>query len=150
MSNIPATPATPSSPSDGPEGGVLEDAAFDTMRTDAVLTGRAMSSGEFLAGLLASGELGTVGRPDKLAVDLFPEVDPVVVQTIWDRALAVGLHAGRRSVSARLYRDELDRIAGELQAAGFHAMGQSVRRSRRLVAPDVAPHPADGETGLGH
>ncbi|MGA5670115.1 hypothetical protein ACPCTG_32120 [Streptomyces pseudogriseolus] len=145
MSNIPAT--TPAS-SDGQDG--FDDEGFETMRADAVLTGRAMSSGEYLAGLIASGQLATVGRPDKLAVDLFPEVDPVVVQTIWDRALAVGLYAGRRSVLGRQHRDELDRIAGELQTASFHAMGQSARRSRRLVAPDVPSHPADGEQGLGH
>src|SRR5688572_11466884 len=118
MSHPPA--ATPASSSDGQDGGVLEDQAFEAMRTDAVLTGRAMSSGEFLAGLLANAQLATVGRPDKLAVDLFPGVDPVVVQTIWDRALAVGLHAGRRHATPRLYRDEMDRIAGVFEAAGFH------------------------------
>lgn len=127
---------------------VLEDEAFQVMCQDAVLAGRAMSSGEFLAGLLANAQLATVGRPDKLAVDMFPGVDPVVVQSIWDRALAVGLHAGRRSVLPRLYRDELDRIAGAFEEAGFHAMGGSVARSRRLVAPD--PHPADGEVTRGH
>ncbi|WP_055693435.1 hypothetical protein [Streptomyces prasinopilosus] len=146
MNHIPAT--TPAS-SDDVQDGVLEDEAFETMRTDAVLTGRAMSSGEFLAGLIANAELETVGRPDKLARDLFPDVDPVVVQRIWDRALAVGLHAGRRSVMPRLYRDEMDRIAGALEEAGFHAMGGSVARSRRLVAPEV-PHPADGEAADGH
>jgi hypothetical protein len=148
MSHIPATTPVPQ-PADDGQDGVLEDAAFETMRQDAVFTGRAMSSGEFLAGLLANGQLATVGRPDKLAVDLFPDVDPVVVQTIWDRALAVGLHAGRRSVSPRLYRDEMDRIAGEFEAAGFHAMGGSVSRSRRLVAGEV-PHPADDEVTRGH
>ncbi|WP_371099860.1 hypothetical protein [Streptomyces sp. PU_AKi4] len=139
---------TTSPAADDAQGGVPEDDGFETMCQDAVLTGRAMSSGEFLAGLLANAQLATVGRPDKLAVDLFPGVDPVVVQSIWDRALAVGLHAGRRSVLPRLYRDELDRIAGVFEEAGFHAMGGSVSRSRRLVAPD--PHPADGEVTRGH
>lgn len=139
------TSATTPQPADG-EGGGLEDAAFATMRADAVLAGRAMSSGVFLAGLIAHAQLATVGRPDKLPRDMWPGVDPVVVQEIWDRALAVGLHAGRRSVSPRLFRDELDRIAGALVEAGFHAMAGSVARSRRLVAPEVA-HPADGEDG---
>ncbi|WP_042174606.1 hypothetical protein [Streptomyces sp. NBRC 110035] len=142
-------PTTTPASSDDAQGGVLEDAAFETMRTDAVLTGRAMSSGEFLAGLIANGELATVGRPEKLAVDLWPDVDPVVVQQIWDRALAVGLHAGRRSVRPRLYRDEMDRVAGQLSEAGFHAMAGTTARSRRLVAPEV-PHPADGEGAGGH
>jgi hypothetical protein len=126
-----------------------ERAEFETMRVDAVLAGRAMSSGEFLAGLIAEALVETVGRPDKLAADLFPDVDPVVVQRVWDRALAVGLCAGRRSVSPRLYRDEMARIEGALAEAGFHAMAGLVARSRRLVAPEV-PHPADGEVTRGH
>lgn len=142
------TPAT--TPANGAQGeNVLEDTGFETMRQDAVFTGRAMSSGQFLAGLIANAQLATVGRPDKLAADLFPDVDPVVVQQIWDRALAVGLHAGRRSTSPRLYRDEMDRIASAFEDAGFHAMGGSVARSRRLVAPELT-HPADGEQGHGH
>jgi len=52
-------------------------------------------------------------------------------------------------VRPSLYRDEMDRIAGVLADAGFHAMGGSVARSRRLVAPEV-PHPADGEGAEGH
>ncbi|MFF0009547.1 hypothetical protein ACFYQT_39835 [Streptomyces tibetensis] len=124
--------------------------AFAVMSTDAVLTGRAMSSGEFLAGLIANGQLETVGRPDKLPQDLEPDVDPVVVQRIWDRALAVGLHAGRRSVSPERYRDEMDRIAGLYERAGFEAMGGTVSRSRRLVAPEPGVHPADGEQARGH
>jgi hypothetical protein len=145
------TPATTPSPADGfPEGPVLEDAAFETMRTDAVGAGRAMSSGAFLAGLIADAQLATVGRPEKLAADLFPDVDPVVVQQIWDRALAVGLYAGRRSASPRLYRDEMDRIAGQLEDAGFHAMGGLVSRSRRLVAPEAVSHPADREAEREH
>ncbi|GGS96858.1 hypothetical protein [Streptomyces violaceus] len=138
-------PSSPAGAGDVPEG-VLEDAAFDAMRTDAVLTGRAMSAGAFLAGLIANAQLATVSRPEKLAADLFPDVDPEVVQRIWDRALAVGLHAGRRSASPRLYRDEMDRVAGQFAKVGYAAMGGTVARSRRLVAPDVPVHPADGET----
>jgi hypothetical protein len=144
MTEIPTVPASSSSPS--PE----EDAAFERMRTDAVLGGRAMSSGEFLAGLIADGQLETVGRPDKLPADLFPEVDPAVVQTIWDRALAVGLYAGRVSAAPRLYRDQMLRVQDEFAAAGFHAMGGLVGRSRRLVAPEQQVHPADGEDARGH
>ena len=140
---------TPPAADDSFDGEGVDDGSFETLRQDAVLTGRAMSSGEFLAGLIANGELATVGTPGKLAVDLFPGVDPVVVQAVWDRALAVGLHAGRRSAAPRLYRDELDRIAGVFAEAGFHAMGGSVARSRRLVAPEV-PHPVDGEEPRGH
>ena len=117
-------------------------APVDVAYADGVLAGRAMSSAVFLAGLIANGQLETAGRPDKLPADLFPHVDPDVVQAIWQRALAVGLHAGRRSASPRLYRDEFARVQGLLEEAGFEAMARMVGRSRRLVAP----HPADGET----
>lgn len=125
-----------------PESPAAEPGTVDVAHADGVLAARAMSSAVFLAGLLANGQLATVGRPDKLPADLFPHVDPDVVQAIWDRALAVGLHAGRVSASPRLHRDQMARVQAEFEAIGFHAMGRSVARSRALVAP----HPADGET----
>jgi hypothetical protein len=143
MTEIPTAPATPSPSSE-------EDAAFERMRADAVLGGRAMSAGEFLAGLIANGMLATVGRPDKLPPDLWPEVDPAVAQQIFERGLAVGLHAGKVSAAPRLYRDQMLRVQEEFAAAGFHAMGGLVGRSRRLVAPEQPAHPADGEDARGH
>lgn len=127
-----------------------EAAAFQRTCADAVLTGRAVSSGQFLAGLLANSELETVGRPEKLPADLFPGADPATVQAVWDRALAVGFHAGRVSAAPRLFRDQLDRVAGAFEAAGFEAMGMSVRRSRALVAPVSEGHPVDSEIGREH
>jgi len=118
----------------------------DVLGVDAVLVGRAASAGMFLAGLIANSELATVGSPDKLPQDLFPDVDSDVVQQIWERALAVGLHAGRRSASPALYRDEMDRMSAALMEAGYRAMGRSVARSRRLVASE-SMHPADAEQG---
>lgn len=135
--------------SPAPVPSASEVAEFEVMRADAVFTGRAMSSAEFLTGLLVNAQLETVGRPDKLPADLFPGVDPVVVQTIWDRALAVGLHAGRVHAAPRLYRDQMERIAGQFAEAGYRAMGGSVARSRRLVAPE-STHPADDESKRGH
>lgn len=129
---------------------VEEEAAFAVMSTDAVLTGRAMSSGKFLAGLVASGQLETVGRPEKLARDLFSDVDPAVVQAVWDRALAVGFHAGRVSAAPRLFRDQMDRVAGVYEQAGFAAMAGSVRRSRALVAPVREGLVADAEIAREH
>ena len=124
------------------EPAVDASGAWEVSRQDAMLCGRAASSGEFLAGLILTGQLETVGRPDRLPQDLFPHVDPDVVQAIWDRALAVGLHAGRVSAAPRLYRDQMLRVQGEFAEVGWHAMARMVGRSRRLVAP----HPADGET----
>ncbi|WP_032761125.1 hypothetical protein [Streptomyces alboviridis] len=143
--SIPTT--TPSPADDAADGGPLDDAGFETMRADAVLAGRAMSSGEFLAGLIANGLLETVGRPGKLPSVIWADQDPVVVQEIWQLGLAVGLHAGRRSDSPAHYRDEMARVSAALSEAGFHAMAGLVSRSRRLVAPE---HPADGEAGNGH
>ena len=114
---------------------------------DGVLAGRAMSAAVFLAGLLATAELETVGRPEKLPQDLFPHVDPAVVEAIWQRALAVGLHAGRVSASPRLYRDQMLRVQGEFEAVGFAAMGRLADRSRGVVD---RPHPADGEGARAH
>jgi hypothetical protein len=136
---IPATPAVSAE----------DEAAFEVMRTDAVLTGRAMSSGQFLAGLIADAELETVGRPDKLPADLFPGVDPVVVQEVWDRALAVGFHAGRTYASPRIRPDELEAMRRQFEEAGFHAMGGLVSRSGRLVAR-ARRAPADGEIAREH
>lgn len=136
MTEISTTPAPPSA----------EDAGFEVLRADAVLVGRAVSAGMFLAGLIANAELATVGSPDKLPEDLFPEDDPDTVRRVWERALAVGLHAGRRSASPALYRDEMDRMSALCAEAGYRAMGRSVARSRRLVASELT-HPADAEQG---
>lgn len=144
MSQYPAT--TEPAPSD--DAG--EVAAFEAMRRDAVLGGRAMSSAQFLAGLLAGGELETAGRPDRLPADLFPDADPAVVQAVWDRAVAVGFHAGRMSAAPRLFRDQMDRVAGVYEEIGHHAMAGLVRRSRALVAPERAAHPADSEIARDH
>lgn len=145
MTTTPSTDAP--APFDGPSAEEVE--AFRRVSADAVLAGRAMSSGEFLAGLVANGLLETVGRPDKLPSALWPDQDPVVVEEIWQLALAVGLHAGRRQSSPRMFRDEMARVSAALSEAGFHAMAGLVARSRRLVAPEVV-HPADGEVTRGH
>ncbi|MFF7190582.1 hypothetical protein ACFZAR_36430 [Streptomyces sp. NPDC008222] len=134
---IPTTPAP------------ADDAGFEVMRADAVLTGRAMSSGQFLAGLIARGELETVGTPSKLPQDLFPGVDPVVVQEVWDRALAVGVNAGRAYWAPRLHPEELESVRGVLADAGFHAMGGAVGRSQRVVER-ARVHPGDGEIAREH
>jgi hypothetical protein len=126
-----------------------EDRAADVGHADAVLARRARSSGDFLAGLIAAAQLETVGRPDRLPADLFPGTDPEVVQEIWERALAVGLLAGRVSSAPRLYRDQMARVEEAFARAGFEAMGRAVARARRLVAPEGGPR-ADGESARGH
>jgi hypothetical protein len=117
---------------------------------DFVLAGRAVSTGAHIAGLIAAAQLDTVGTPRKLPADLFPGVDPAVVQEIWDRALVVGVRAGQLMTAPRFNRDRLARLQGELAEAGHAAMGGMVGRSR--VVAERAPewHPADDEIGREH
>jgi hypothetical protein len=77
-------------------------------------------------------------------------VDPEVVQKVWQRALVVGVRAGQLMQAPRFRRDQLARLQGELQAAGFAAMGGAV--SRVQVGPDRVPgaHSVDGESGREH
>jgi hypothetical protein len=130
--------------------------AVDVARADTALAGRAVSSGEFLAGLIVAAELDTVGRPGKLPADLFPEfpdADPALVQAVWDRALAVGLRAGRFRGAPRFHRDTLARLQGELEAAGHAAMAGLVARSLSAVSGPGVPVEgldADVESGREH
>ncbi|MFF9287469.1 hypothetical protein [Streptomyces griseosporeus] len=142
MTEIPTTESAFVSPE--------EEAAFERVQADAVATGRAMSSGEYLAGILAAAQLDTAGTPRKLPADLWPEVDPVVVQEIWDRACVVAWRAAQFASSAWLHRDRLEAVRGQLAEAGYEAMARSVQRSLRVVVPGSGVHPADGESGRGH
>lgn len=138
MTTSPLTPAADSS-GPSPEQG---DAGW----ADMVLAGRAVSTGQWIAGLIAAAQLDTVGTPRKLPADLFAhhDVDPAVVQEIWDRAVAVGVRAGRLMGAPRFNRDKLTRLQGELEGAGFAAMGPMVGRSVRLVDPTSGRGPAQG------
>jgi hypothetical protein len=159
MSNTPDSTSLPASIGTGAvggpaAGGVVKagwsaDVGQDAM-CDLVLAGRAASTGQHLAGLIAAAQLDTVGTPRKLPMDLFPGVDAAVVQEIWDRALVVGVRAGQLMAAPRFNRDRLARLQGELAAAGHAAMGGMVGRSR--VAAERAPewHPADGADGREH
>lgn len=127
-----------------------DDAVLQVTLADAVLGGRAAVDGAHIAGLIAAAQLDTAGRPDRLPQDLFPDVDPEVVQRVWQRALVVGIRAGQLMQAPRFRRDQLARLQGELEAAGFAAMGGAVARVR--VAADRSPerHSIDGESGREH
>lgn len=116
-----------------------DQAVFEVMRTDAVLTGRAM----FVAGLLVAAEADTAGSPEKLPADMWPDVDPALVSEIWGRACVVAWRASQYAGSPRLHGDRLHVLQAQLTEAGHVAMGGSVGRSRELAVG--SGHPADGE-----
>jgi hypothetical protein len=154
------TPTTESAIPSGPEGpgglgsSVASVAALpvdpEVVQADVLLAGRAIVSGQYLAGLIAAAQLDTVGAPRKLPADLFPGADPVLVQEIWDRALVVGVRAGRLMGAPRFNRDKLARLQGELATAVHHAMGGMVGRSLGLVERAAEWHPADSEDVREH
>jgi hypothetical protein len=127
-----------------------EAAAFEVMRTDAVLAGRVMSSGQYVAGLLAAALVDTAGGPRKLPADLWPDVDPVVVQEIWDRACVVAWRASQFAGAAWPHRETLAALKAQLEETGFHAMAGLVGRSREVVVRSRPVHPVDGEGAGGH
>jgi hypothetical protein len=143
------TPATTPAADDSFDGEGLDDAGFETMRADAVWTGRVMSSGEYISGLLTAGLLKAVVTPQALLKDRWPGLDPAVVQQIFDLGCASGWAGSQMYARPSLHGDDLAAFQAQLSEAAFHAMGGSVLRSRRLVAPEV-PHPADGERPQGH
>ncbi|WP_329376220.1 hypothetical protein [Streptomyces sp. NBC_01483] len=146
MNQIPTSPSSPVA-STGSSASAAEQPAPPV---DFVLAGRAVSTGAHIAGLILAAQLDTVGTPRKLPRDLFPGVDPAVVQEIWDRAMVVGVRAGQLMAAPRFNRDRLARLQGELAEAGFHAMGGMAGRSR--VVAERAPewHPGDGEIAREH
>lgn len=115
-------------------------AAFETVQADMVLAGRTAATGQYLAGLIAAAQLDTVGTPRKLARDLFPDVDPMVVQEIWDRSAAVHFRAGQMAGSPRFHRDALARLRKQLTEAGDAAMAGRVDQALAIA---VREHPAD-------
>ncbi|MEU9578782.1 hypothetical protein [Streptomyces chilikensis] len=127
------------------------DTGEETLMADLVLGGRAMATSQHLAGIIALAQLDTAGRPGKLPHDLFPGVDPEVVQMVWERAFTVGFRAAQFAGAPRYNRDKLERLRGELEAAGFTAMAGL---SRRVVTEDQeippAPHPRDEEEAREH
>jgi hypothetical protein len=139
MTTTPDLPAVPS-PSPDPE----------VVQADAVLEGRVMGAAEYIAGHLAAGELKSAATPHALVKDVWPDLDPVVVQEIFNRGCATGWMGSQMYARPALYGGELASLQGQLEEAAFHAMGGMVARSRRLVDGGRLVHPADGESGREH
>ena len=135
MTDTTATPAP--APFSAQESGV------DVGQEDLVLTGRHVSTGQYLAGLMAGAELHTAGRPDRLPRDVFPEGDPGLVQAVWERACAVTWRAASLHFASRSDPAVLAKLREELEGAGFHAMAGTVGRAARVVERAALAHPAD-------
>ncbi|NUQ95838.1 MAG: hypothetical protein HOY79_04515 [Streptomyces sp.] len=119
-------------------------------RVDAVLAARNAAAAEVLAGLIAAAQLDTVGTPRKLPQDEFPDYPPEMVAEVWARALVVGMRAAELKRSPYFYRDKLERLQGELAAAGYAAMARDSRAV--LAGPAAYPelHAVDDEEARGH
>lgn len=122
----------------------------EVARVDAVLDARNREAAEVLAGLIADAQLDTVGSPSKLPQDEFPDFPEEMVRAVWARALVVGMRAAELKRAPFFYRDKLYRLRGELDAAGFAAMGRSSGRvlSAGVAYPEL--HAVDDEEARGH
>jgi hypothetical protein len=139
MTTVPATPAS----SD-------EGARTDTATVDLVLTGRVMCTGAYIAGLLAAGLVRSAATPHSLAKDLWPDVDPAIVQEIFDRGCATGWMGHELYQAPKLRGAELRSAQKVLSEMGHLAMGPLVARSQAVAERFPEWHPADGEDGREH
>lgn len=124
-----------------------EQAEFETSRADLVLAGRATLTAEYLRGLYVAGLLSVVGTPKRLPQEVFPDDDPVVVQAVHDRGVAIGLHMALALQNPGRYREQVARTRRELGEAAYVAMAGALGP---VLATAVDPHPADGESAREH
>lgn len=118
---------------------------------DAALALRATTSGQWLAGHIALAMLDTVGTPTKLPHLLCPDIDPAIVDRVWNLALPVGYRAGQLAGAPRFHRDTLTRLQTALTDAGYASMAALGQQTLNLMPPPPAPvHPADDDTAWGH
>lgn len=114
-----------------------------------VLDERIVTSADVLYAHLTAGTLEAIGRPRLLPTALWPDVDPVVLQAIWDLALTVGWLGGQRAEAGRRWEHErLAAARDQLADAGYAAMAERIARVLPPPARDVEEHPADAEGGL--
>jgi hypothetical protein len=137
--------AAPESP-----GPAEDQAAEDAAWADGVLSGQVMSAAEYIAGHLAAGQLKSAATPHALVKDVWPDLDPAVVQEIFNRGCATGWMGSQMYARPALHGEELASLQGQLEGAAFHAMGGMVAGSRRLIDGRRLVHPADGEIGRAH
>ncbi|MFJ7990298.1 hypothetical protein [Streptomyces sp. NPDC096351] len=111
---------------------------------DQALADRAATSGEYLAGILAAAMLDAVGQPEKLPALLCPDLDPEVVERVWNLAIPVGFRMGRLVECAQRDVPAIRRYQAALADAGYRAMAAQTARSIATV------HPADTDPARPH
>lgn len=117
----------------------------DTHTADQALAAMCSTSGEHLSGIIAVAMLDTVGQPDKLPTLLFPDLDPDIVERVWNAALPVGFRLGRLVDRPQWDAASLRRLRAALADAGYTSMAGLAERSHRTTA-----HPADTEPVREH
>lgn len=157
MTHQPNTPRPDGRPDGRPAERPAEhapDAA--TAAADRALAGRIVCTGDMIAALIGGGLLETAGTPTKLPRYLWPQLDPNLVQEIWDAGAAAGYYAGRAQSRSRWEPEKLAEVAAALEEAGWRAMGRVVQRAvdacppRPRQAPDDEPdRPGEGTSGPG-
>lgn len=115
----------------------------DIAAVDQALTERARNSGDYLAGITAAGMLDTAGAPTKLPALLFPDLDPQIVDRVWQAAFVVGYRTRKLVEHPRWTPEALHRLRGALTEAGYHGMARHIARS---INTHPAAHPADRDT----
>jgi hypothetical protein len=122
---------------------------LDVDRTDRVLAHRAKTSAAVLAGLIAAGTAETA-YPTQLPADMFPDLDPTVVERVWNAALRVGVCVGKGLARPRWDTRTLDRLRAELADAGYHRMGRLVEGAAFAAPSRPEEHPADTDDPWAH
>ncbi|MET8585701.1 hypothetical protein ABZX39_33260 [Streptomyces collinus] len=125
-----------------------DNAGFQAAMVDAVSTGRNIGAGAHIAGLLTAAQVVTAPTPAAALRDLHPEVDPAVLQDVYNRGVEVGWRGHAYYQAPRLHGEELEQAQAACEAAGFEAMRGMVARSRVLAAR--SQHPGDGEIAREH
>ncbi|MGA4867530.1 hypothetical protein ACPB9J_33390 [Streptomyces lavendulocolor] len=124
-------------------------AAPSVPAVDQALTERCEDHGQFLAGLIAAGTLDSVGQPDRLPTQLWPDLPDDAVEAIFGVGLAVGYRARGFVEHPRFTREALQRFHAALADAGYTGMARLAARSANTLPPGPTPdpgeHPADSE-----
>lgn len=110
---------------------------------DQALADVALTSGEYLAGVIELGMLEVVGRPEKLTSLVPPDIDQKTFERVSAIVMPIGYRAGLIAANPRWVPGALRRLKQALADVGYTAMS-------RVVGAAANIHPADDETEREH